>query len=167
MARKRNATIYAELAGYGASNGGFHAVAPIESGDDAALAIKGALKDAKLNPHDIDYINAHGTSTVANDVAETNAIKHALNGHSGSVHISSTKSQTGHLVGAAGALEAVFTSLSISKKVEPATMNLSVSDEKCDLDYIPNQPRERCIKAALSNSFGFGNNNAVLAFKSI
>ncbi len=165
VAKKRGAKVYAELAGYGASNGGFHPVAPLESGDDAALAMKIALDDAQLEIQDIDYINAHGTSTIANDLAETNAIKQTFNGCSKKLHISSTKSQTGHLVGAAGAIEAVFTAMAISNQVEPATMNYTTVDEKCDLDYIPNNPRQRKIRAAISNSFGFGNNNAVLAFK--
>ncbi|RAP31306.1 beta-ketoacyl-[acyl-carrier-protein] synthase II [Candidatus Marinamargulisbacteria bacterium SCGC AG-414-C22] len=167
LAKKRKASIYAELAGYGATNGGFHPVAPLESGDDAALAINIALKDAGLEKTDIDYINAHGTSTVANDIAETNAIKQTFNGYSKKLHISSTKSQTGHLVGAAGAIEAIFTAMAIYHEVEPATMNYTTTDIKCNLDYIPNNPRERNIKAALSNSFGFGNNNAVLAFKKV
>jgi 3-oxoacyl-[acyl-carrier-protein] synthase II len=165
IAKKRHAKIYAELAGYGASNGGYHIVAPVESGEDAALAVQFALDDAALNQNDIEYVNAHGTSTVSNDIAETNALKLVFRGHSKNLHISSTKSQTGHLIGASGAIEAAFTALSIYFQIEPATMNYQKADPRCDLDYIPNTPRQRCIRSALSNSFGFGNNNAALVFK--
>ena len=165
IAMKRNTKIYAEIAGYGSSNGGFHSVAPVESGEDASRAMLLALNDAQLDKSDIDYVNAHGTSTIANDVAETNALKLAFNGYSNKLHISSTKSQTGHLIGASGAIEAAFTSLAIHNQVEPATINYKEKDSRCDLDYIPNTPRNRVIRAALSNSFGFGNNNASLVFK--
>jgi len=164
-ARKRGAHIYGEVAGYGASNGGYHIVAPQPSGDDAAAAITQALNDAQLNPKDIHYVNAHGTGTVANDISETHALHRVFDGLEDQIHVSSNKAQVGHTIGAAGAIEAIFTVLSLYHSVEPATINLNIPDKECDLDYIPLIPRQRRILAALSNSFGFGNNNAALIFK--
>lgn len=165
VAKKRSAKIYAEFAGYGASNGAYHPVAPLSSGRDAAFAMKLALKDAGVAAESVDYINAHGTGTQLNDQAETKAIKIALGNSARQVHISSTKAQTGHLLGASAAIESIFTVMAIANDLEPATQNYQIRDPSCDLDYIPNQPRQRRVHVALSNAFAFGNNNAVLVFK--
>ena len=164
-ARRRGARIYAELAGYGLSCGAHNIVIPDPSGSDAARTIRLALDDAGLAPEQLDYINAHGTSTPQNDVAETKGIKAALGDHAYRVAISSTKSMTGHSIGAAGAIEAVVCTMAVHHRVAPPTINLDNPDPECDLDYIPHQCREMPLRAALSNSFGFGNANACLVFR--
>ena len=162
-ARSRGARIYAEVVGYGASGGAHHIVMPVSDGSDAVLAMQRALDDAGLEPSQVDYINAHGTSTQANDKSETLAIKTLLGERAREVPISSTKSMIGHTIGAAGAIEAVVCVLAIRDQFVPPTINYKTSDPDCDLDYVPNQGRAHEVKVALSNSFGFGNNNAVLA----
>ncbi|MBI5810384.1 MAG: beta-ketoacyl-ACP synthase II, partial [Deltaproteobacteria bacterium] len=164
-ALKRGAKIYAELAGYGLNSDAYHMTTPSPDGEGAARCMALALKDARLNPQDVGYINAHGTSTYYNDLYETKAIKKVFGGHAGRIAVSSTKSMTGHLLGAAGGVEAVFTSLSVRDGVLPPTINYDTPDPECDLDYVPNIAREAEVSAALSNSFGFGGTNAVLAFK--
>jgi 3-oxoacyl-[acyl-carrier-protein] synthase II len=142
-----------------------HMTAPCEDGDGARRCMVNALKDAKADPGEVDYINAHGTSTPLGDIAETIAVKRCLGEHAKKVAVSSTKSMTGHLLGAAGGVEAVFTVLSIKQQVAPPTINLVEPDPECDLDYVPNQAREMKIRLALSNSFGFGGTNGTLAFR--
>ncbi|MBI5599675.1 MAG: beta-ketoacyl-ACP synthase II [Deltaproteobacteria bacterium] len=164
-ARKRGARIYAELAGYGMNSDAYHMTTPSPDGVGAARCMGLALKDAGMNPGDVDYINAHGTSTYYNDLYETLAIKKVFGPHSRGLAVSSTKGMTGHLLGAAGGVEAVFTALSVFNGVMPPTINYNTQDPECDLDYVPNRAREKEIRAALSNSFGFGGTNAVLAFK--
>ena len=164
-AKARGATIYAEVAGYGLSGDGYHMAAPPEDGNGAVRCMKMALKDAGMNPEDVDYINAHGTSTPLNDVVETRAIKTTFGDQAYKLAISSTKSMTGHMLGGAGGIEAVFTALSIKHQIAPPTMNLENPDPECDLDYVPNQARKMKIRAAMSNSFGFGGTNAVLIMK--
>lgn len=163
-AKARGATIYAELLGFGMSGDAYHMTSPCEDGSGAALAITAALKDACLVPEQIDYINAHGTSTKMNDACETLAIKRALGAHAYKVAISSTKSMTGHLLGAAGALEAIISVLAIKHNVAPPTMNLETPDPDCDLDYVPLVARSMTINTCLSNSFGFGGTNGALVF---
>jgi 3-oxoacyl-[acyl-carrier-protein] synthase II len=164
-ARARGARIYCELVGYGMSADAHHMTAPCEDGDGARRCMVNALKDAKADPGEVDYINAHGTSTPLGDIAETIAVKRCLGEHAKKVAVSSTKSMTGHLLGAAGGVEAVFTVLSIKQQVAPPTINLVEPDPECDLDYVPNQAREMKIRLALSNSFGFGGTNGTLAFR--
>ena len=164
-AKARGAKIYAEVAGYGLSGDGYHMAAPPEDGNGAVRCMKMALKDAGMNPEDVDYINAHGTSTPLNDVVETRAIKTTFGDQAYKLAISSTKSMTGHMLGGAGGIEAVFTALSIKHQIAPPTMNLENPDPECDLDYVPNQARKMKIRAAMSNSFGFGGTNAVLIMK--
>lgn len=166
-AKRRGATIYAELAGFGMSGDAYHMTSPTEDGSGAALCITAALKDANLNPEDIDYVNAHGTSTKLNDYCETLALKRALGDAAYRVAISSTKSMTGHLLGAAGALEAVVSSLAVYHDKAPATINLDNPDPDCDLDYMPGQSREFKIRACLSNSFGFGGTNGALVLTKV
>ena len=166
-ARKRGVKIYAELVGYGMSADAFHMTAPSENGEGAALCMKNALKNSNLNRTDIDYINAHGTSTPAGDIAETVAIKSVFEDDSKKIAISSTKSMIGHLLGAAGGVEAIFSVLSIRDQVAPPTINLVNQDPECDLDYIPHDAREMKITTALSNSFGFGGTNGSLLFKAL
>ncbi len=161
-AKRRGAKIYAEVLGYGASADGGHITQPDEHGTGAAKAMETALADAKLNPAEIGYINAHGTSTPLGDAAETRAIKRIFGDHARQVSISSTKSQIGHLLGASGGVELIFTVLALQNSTIPPTINLDTPDPECDLDYTPNQPRERKLKAAMSNSFGFGGHNASL-----
>jgi 3-oxoacyl-[acyl-carrier-protein] synthase II len=163
-AKARNARIYCELVGYGVSADAYHMTAPPEDGDGGFRAMRNALKDAALNPDRIDYINAHGTSTPLGDVAETKAIKRLLGAHAAKVAVNSTKSMTGHLLGAAGGIEAVFSVLAIRDQVSPPTINLKTPDPDCDLDYVPNSARKMPIRVALSNSFGFGGTNASLVF---
>ena len=163
-ARKRGARIYAELAGYGLSCGAHNIVIPEPTGSDAARTIRLALADAGLAAEQLDYINAHGTSTPQNDVAETRGIKTALGDHAYRVAVSSTKSMIGHSIGATGAIEAVVCAMAIHDQIAPPTINLDNPDPECDLDYVPGHCREMPIRAALSNSFGFGNANACLAF---
>ena len=164
-ARRRGARAYAELCGYGASCGGYHLVAPQPDGRDAAISMERALSDAQLNKEEIGYINAHGTSTKANDLVETMVVKKVFGEMSYQVPLSSTKSMTGHLIGAAGAVEAAITALAIYHGMLPPTINYETPDPECDLDYVPTLARQVHIKAALSNSFAFGNNNACLAFR--
>lgn len=164
-AKARGAEILAELVGYAATADAFHITAPHEEGVGGAAAIAGALEIAGLNAEDLDYINAHGTGTELNDVSETRAIKAALGDWAYQVPISSTKSMTGHMMGATGALEAIFCVQSILTGCIPPTINLNEPDPECDLDYVPNQAREHPVRVAISNAFGFGGHNAVLAFR--
>jgi 3-oxoacyl-[acyl-carrier-protein] synthase II len=166
-ARQRNAPIFAELVGFGMSADAFHMTAPPEGGEGAQACMLAALKDARLNPDQIDHINAHGTSTPLGDVAETRAIRGLFGAHAGKVAVSSTKSTTGHLLGAAGAVEAVFSVLAIRDQVAPPTINLHSPDPECDLDYVPNTARRMAINSVLSNSFGFGGTNGSLIFRRI
>lgn len=164
-AKKRNADIYAEVIGYSATSGAYHIVAPDPSGSDIIRAMQLCLNEAGIKSKDIDYINAHGTATIANDLAETKAIKKVFGDYAYKVPISSTKSMVGHSLGASGAIEAVVCALSIKTgKIHP-TINLETPDPECDLDYVPGKYREKEIKYALSNSFAFGNNNVCLLFK--
>ncbi len=163
-ARRRGARIYAELVGYSATSGAHHMVIPEPTGSDAALAMRLALADARVGPADVGYINAHGTSTHANDIAETKAIKDVFGGHAPRVPISATKSVTGHSLGAAGAIEAVACVLTIDRGLIHPTANLDTPDPECDLDYVPRTAREAKVDVVLSNSFGFGNANACLVF---
>ena len=166
-AKKRGAKIYGEIIGFGMSSDAFHMTAPPDNGSGAALSMNNALIDSKLNSEDIDYINAHGTSTPAGDIAETLAIKKVLGEHSKKLIVSSTKSMTGHLLGAAGAIEAIFSLLSIRDNISPPTINLDNPDELCDLNYSANKPSEINISKSISNSFGFGGTNATLVFSDI
>jgi 3-oxoacyl-[acyl-carrier-protein] synthase II len=165
QARSRKAHIYAEIVGYGLTCDAYHMTAPPPSGKLATRAMELALKDANLFPNQVSYINAHGTSTAANDVTETIAIKQALGQHAAQVAISSTKSMTGHLLGGSGGIEAVATVMAIATDIMPPTINLDNPDPNCDLDYIPHHARPRSVEIALSNSFGFGGHNVTLAFK--
>ena len=164
-AQKRGAKIYGEITGYGASCDAHHLTAPAPGGAGAASCMKIALDDAGISPLDVDYINAHGTSTPMNDKFETMAIKTVFGDHAYKVPVSSTKSMTGHLLGAAGALEAAACLLAINNQLVPPTINYENPDPECDLDYVPNQAREKDLKIALSNSFGFGGHNATIIFK--
>ena len=166
-AKARGARIYCELVGYGASADAFHMTAPPEDGDGGFRAMRNALKDSGLKAEQIDYINAHGTSTPLGDVAETKAIKRLLGERAGKVAVNSTKSMTGHLLGAAGGVEAVFSILAIRDQVSPPTINLRTPDPECDLDYVPNAARRMPIRVALSNSFGFGGTNGTLVFSKL
>jgi 3-oxoacyl-[acyl-carrier-protein] synthase II len=163
-ARRRGARIYCELAGYGVSADAFHITAPAEDGDGAFRCMRNALRDAGLGPDMVDYINAHGTSTPLGDIAETVAIKRLMGARAREVAVNSTKSMTGHLLGAAGGVEAVFTALAVQNQVSPPTINLQHPDPACDLDYVPNVARKMPIRTALSNSFGFGGTNGTLVF---
>jgi 3-oxoacyl-[acyl-carrier-protein] synthase II len=164
-ARKRGAQIVAEVVGYGASSDAFHITQPAEDGEGAVRAMKMAIQKSGLAPADIDYINAHGTSTPLNDRIETVAIKTVFGDHAYKLAVSSTKSMTGHLVGAAGALEAAICVMTISNGIIPPTINLTSPDPDCDLDYVPNVARKAQVRTALSNSFGFGGHNSVLVFR--
>jgi len=161
-AKARGARIYCELAGYGVSADAHHMTAPPEDGDGGFRAMRNALKDSGLQNTEVDYINAHGTSTPLGDVAETRAIKKLLGAHASKVAVNSTKSMTGHMLGAAGGVEAVFTALAIRDQVSPPTINLRNPDPDCDLDYVPNAARRMPIRVAMSNSFGFGGTNGSL-----
>ena len=165
FAKKRNANIIAELVGFGMSDDGYHITAPDPEGKGAIYAMQMALNDAGLNPCDIDYINAHGTSTYFNDKIETLSIKTVFKEHAYKLAVSSTKSMTGHLLGAAGGVEAVFSVMVIENSIIPPTINLEHPDPECDLFYVPNVPIEKQVNAVMSNSFGFGGANAVLVFK--
>ena len=164
-ARARGARIYAELVGFGMSGDAHHITAPPEDGEGARIAMVNALRDAGLNPGDVQYINAHATSTPLGDVAETVAIKRAFGDHAYRVAVSSTKSMTGHLLGAAGVVEAIFSVLAIRDNVAPPTINYQTPDPDCDLDYVPNTARQMNIDVSLSNSFGFGGTNGSLIFR--
>ncbi|OGA23828.1 MAG: beta-ketoacyl-[acyl-carrier-protein] synthase II [Betaproteobacteria bacterium RIFCSPLOWO2_02_FULL_65_24] len=166
-AKQRGARIYCELKGYGMSADANHITAPCEDGDGAARCMANALRNAALNPDDIDYINAHGTSTPLGDIAETVAVKRCFGAHAAKLAMSSTKSMTGHLLGAAGGVEAVFSVLAVKEQVAPPTANLQNRDPACDLDYVPNTARRMPIRAALSNSFGFGGTNGTLVFSRV
>jgi 3-oxoacyl-[acyl-carrier-protein] synthase II len=165
FARRRGASIYAELVGYGMSADAYHITAPSEDGDGGMRVMQAAIKQAGIEPADVDYINAHGTSTPYNDKLETLAIKRLFGDHARTLAISSTKSMTGHLLGAAGGLEAGITVLAIRNQLIPPTINLEAPDPECDLDYVPNVKRAAAIQYALSNSFGFGGTNGALLFK--
>ena len=167
IAKKRGARIYAELVGYGMSCDASHITAPCEDGSGAALAMDLALRDAGLDRSDVDYINAHGTSTPLGDAAETLALKRTFGDHAGKLAISSTKSQLGHLLGASGGVEAVATCLTIANGVIAPTINLDTPDPACDLDYVPHTARPADVKVAMSNSFGFGGHNASLIFRKL
>jgi 3-oxoacyl-[acyl-carrier-protein] synthase II len=164
-AKKRGATIYGEVIGFGMSADAFHMTAPPEDGEGAGRCMTLALKDASVNPQDVDYINAHGTSTPLGDLAETNATKTVFGDYAYKVAVSSTKSMTGHLLGAAGGVEAIFSLLSIRDGIIPPTINLDKPSENCDLDYVPNTARETDVNIAISNSFGFGGTNGSLVFR--
>jgi 3-oxoacyl-[acyl-carrier-protein] synthase II len=164
-ARQRGADILAEVVGFGLSGDGFHMAAPPEDGDGAVRCMRMALSDAGLAPEDIDYINAHGTSTPLNDVVETRAIKTVFGEHAYKLAVSSTKSMTGHMLGGAGGIESVFLALAVKNQLIPPTVNLENPDPECDLDYVPNKARETVIRAAISNSFGFGGTNGVIVMK--
>lgn len=166
-AKARRANIYAELVGYGMSADAHHVTAPCADGDGARRCMINALKDAQAAPDQVDYINAHGTSTPLGDLAETIAVKRCFGEHASRIAVSSTKSMTGHLLGAAGGVEAVFTVLGVKHQIAPPTINLEQPDPECDLDYVPNQAREMRIRLALSNSFGFGGTNGTLAFRPV
>lgn len=162
-AKARGAKIYGEIIGYGMSADAYHMTAPCEDGDGAARSMTNAIKDSGLALDAIDYINAHGTSTPLGDVAETVAVKRCFGDHASRLAVSSTKSMTGHLLGAAGGVEAVFTTLAVHNQIAPPTINMFEQDPACDLDYVPNTARKMDIRAALSNSFGFGGTNGTLA----
>jgi 3-oxoacyl-[acyl-carrier-protein] synthase II len=161
-AKARGAKIYAEIAGYGMSADAYHMTAPSEDGDGAARCMRNALNNAKFQPEQVDYINAHGTSTQIGDLAETRAIKKCFGTHVKKLAVSSTKSMTGHLLGAAGAVEAIFCILSIRDQIVPPTINLEEPDAECDLDYVPGIARPMKLEVAISNSFGFGGTNGTL-----
>ncbi len=166
-AKARGAKIYCEVAGFGYNSDAYHMTMPIADGSGAAKCMRNALRDAGLNASDVDYVNAHGTSTPAGDIAETNGLKAALGSHASTTAISSTKSMTGHLLGAAGGIEAVFSVMAIQDQVAPPTINLENPSEGCDLDYVPNTAREMKIDVAISNSFGFGGTNGTLVFRKL
>ena len=167
IAKARSAKIYCELVGYGMSSDAYHMTSPAEGGSGGAKCMQNALADAGLNPTDVNYINAHGTSTPAGDVAETEGIKSTYGEHAKSLAVSSTKSMTGHLLGAAGGVEAVFSILAVHHDVLPPTINYKTPDPKCDLNYVPNEAQEVQVNVALSNSFGFGGTNGTVVFKKI
>jgi 3-oxoacyl-[acyl-carrier-protein] synthase II len=165
FAQRRGANLLAEVVGYGMSADAFHVTSPPDDGDGAFRVMRNALRDAKLEPEQIDYINAHGTSTEVGDRAETQAIKRAFGEHAKKVAVSSTKSMTGHLLGGAGGLEAGITVMAIRDQLAPPTINLDNPDPACDLDFVPHHARPMKIEHALSNSFGFGGTNGCLIFK--
>ena len=166
-AKRRGAKIYVELVGFGMSADAFHMTAPCDDGEGASRCMTNALKNGEINANEVDYINAHGTSTPLGDIAETIAVKRCFGDHARKLAVNSTKSMTGHLLGAAGGVEAVFSALAIHHQIAPPTINLINQDPQCDLDYIPNTAREMNIKVALSNSFGFGGTNGTLVFRKI
>ena len=161
----RGAKIYAEVVGVGMTDDAYHITAPLPNGECAAECMRQAIRGAGIEPHEVDYINAHGTSTPFNDAGETKAIKNVFGEHAYKLAVSSTKSQIGHLLGASGAVEAVATSLAIENQIAPPTINYTTPDPECDLDYVPNSPRKMPIRYALSNSFGFGGHNATIVIK--
>ncbi len=164
-AKARGAKIYAEVIGYGMSGDAYHITTPSVGGEGAARCMRNAIRDAKMNNEDIDYINAHGTSTPAGDIGETQAMKAALGDHAYNIAVSSTKSMIGHLLGAAGGIEAILTALSLKHQIAPPTINLENQDPECDLDYVANTARDMKIEIAISNSFGFGGTNGSIVFK--
>jgi len=166
-AKKRGARIYCELAGYGLSADAHHITAPCEDGEGAARCMVNALRNGSVNPDQVDYINAHGTSTPLGDIAETVAVKRCFGDHAKKIAVSSTKSMTGHLLGAAGGIEAVFTALALHEQIAPPTINLVNQDPQCDLDYVPNEARKMPMQVAVSNSFGFGGTNGSLVFRAV
>jgi 3-oxoacyl-[acyl-carrier-protein] synthase II len=166
-ARKRGAKIYGEICGYGLTGDAYHLTHPSPGGEGAARCIRMALKGAGLNPEEVDYINAHGTSTPLNDLYETMAIKTVFGDHAHKLMVSSTKGHTGHALGAAGAIEAVYTLLAMNRGVVPPTINYEEPDPECDLDFVPNEPRQAEVRTAMSNSFGFGGTNACLIFRKV
>ncbi|TYP00255.1 3-oxoacyl-[acyl-carrier-protein] synthase II [Geothermobacter ehrlichii] len=166
-AKKRGARIYAEVVGYGLTGDAYHLTAPAPGGEGAARCMKMAIDGARVNPEEVDYINAHGTSTPFNDLYETMAIKSVFGDHAKKLMVSSTKSMTGHALGAAGGIEAVYLALTIDRGVVPPTINYDEPDPECDLDYVPNQAREAEVRVGLSNSFGFGGTNATLVFRKV
>ena len=166
-AKARGARIYCELAGFGASSDAYHMTAPSENGEGPSRCMLAALKDARVNPDQVEYLNAHGTSTPLGDLAETLAMKRALGDHAYKTMVSSTKSMTGHLLGAAGGVEAIFSVLALHHGIIPPTINLENPGEGCDLDYVPNVAREKKIDVAMSNGFGFGGTNGTLVFKQV
>jgi 3-oxoacyl-[acyl-carrier-protein] synthase II len=167
QAKARGATILAEVAGFGMSADAHHITAPLESGDGARLCMENALADAGMNADEVDYVNAHGTSTPLGDKAETQAIRRTFGDHAPKLAVSSTKSVTGHLLGAAGAVEAIFSVLAIRDGIAPPTINYETPDPDCDLDYVPNEARQMKIRVSLSNSFGFGGTNGTVVFKAL
>ncbi len=166
-ARKRGARIYCELAGYGMSADAHHITAPCEDGEGAARCMLNAMRNSGVNRDEVDYINAHGTSTPLGDIAETVALRRCFGEHAGKLAVSSTKSMTGHLLGAAGGIEAVFSAMAMQQQIAPPTINLVNPDPQCDLDYVPNTARKMKIKVVLSNSFGFGGTNGSLVFRAV
>lgn len=166
-AKRRGAKIYAELAGFGMSADAYHMTAPCEDGEGAARCMAIALKNAGMNSDEVDYINAHGTSTPLGDMAETMAVKRCFGDHAKKLVVNSTKSMTGHLLGAAGGVEAIFSTLAIYHQVAPPTINIFDQDPQCDLDYVPNTARNMKIDVAMSNSFGFGGTNGTLVFRKV
>ena len=164
-AKARGARIYCELAGFGASSDAYHMTAPSESGEGAARCMRNAIRDAGIDPEQVGYINAHGTSTPAGDLAETHAVKRAFGDHAFRTMVSSTKSMTGHLLGAAGGIEAVFSAMALHDGVIPPTINLDNPSEGCDLDYVPHVAREKQVDVAMSNSFGFGGTNGTVVMR--
>ena len=162
---RRGARIYGEVVGYGSTADAHHITAPAPAGDGAVRCMREAMADAGVRPEDVDYVNAHGTSTPQNDATETTAIRRVFGEHADRLMVSSTKSQTGHLLGAAGGVEAAYTLLALTHGVAPATMNYEEPDPECDLDYVPNEPRRAPLRVALSNSFGFGGANACLVLR--
>lgn len=164
-AKERGADILGEISGYAATSDAFHITAPLEDGSGGSMAIKAALNNSGIDIQDVDYINAHGTATLLNDLAETKAVKSVFGKRAYEIPISSTKSMTGHIMGATGALEAVFCINAIRDNIAPPTINYQTPDPDCDLDYIPNEARQMEINVAVSNAFGFGGHNAVLAFR--
>jgi 3-oxoacyl-[acyl-carrier-protein] synthase II len=166
-AKERGARIYCELVGFGMSSDAHHMTMPLADGSGAAVCMRNALRDAKLNPEQVDYVNAHGTSTPLGDLAETKAIKLAFGNAANRLMISSTKSMTGHALGAAGAIESIFCVLALQDQFVPPTINLHDPDEECDLDYVPLVARKTQVLVAVNNSFGFGGTNATLIFAQV
>jgi 3-oxoacyl-[acyl-carrier-protein] synthase II len=167
MAKARGASIYAEVVGVGMNSDAYHMTAPSENGEGASDCMLLGMESAGLNPEQVDYVNAHGTSTPAGDIAETKGIKRAFGDHAYKLAVSSTKSMTGHMLGAAGGAEAIFTLLAMRDQVAPPTINYDTPDPECDLDYVPNTAREMTIDGAVSNSFGFGGTNGSLVFRRV
>jgi 3-oxoacyl-(acyl-carrier-protein) synthase len=164
-AKQRNASIFAEIIGFGCNADAYHITAPSPGGEGAARCMQIAIDDAGIKPEDIDYINAHGTSTPMNDLSETIAMKTVFKEHVKNLAVSSTKSMTGHLLGASGGVEAIFSILTIKHSIIPPTINYDEPDPECDLDYVPNVARKKDVRIVMSNSFGFGGTNATLIFK--